>query len=213
MSNTPDVVVCLANRRWSAFYDRSQHLMSHCARERTTVFVEEPELDTTGPDVELSETRTGVITLIPHLPPTLTVDATRRAQRRAIDFALAHLGCARPILWYYAPQAIAYTDHLDAAVTVYDWLEPEHVGDVPSLCLGRSHQRLLDRADVVFTDGEPDHRRLVHHNVHAFGVPTSVDGCAQLTWTDVWAAMWSRVQEASIQRGVLGSQLVAATYS
>jgi hypothetical protein len=179
--------------------------MSHCAQERTTVFVEEPELDTTGPDVEMSETRTGVITLIPHLPPTLTVDATRRAQRRAIDFVLAHLGCTRPILWYYAPHAFAYTDHIDASAIVYDWLEPGTVvDDLPSLWLGQDHQKLLDRADVVFTDGEADHRRLVHHNVHAFGQH-------ERTWKDVWSSMWPHVEEAATTRGNLGSQLLGAT--
>ncbi len=217
MTSAPDVVICLANRRWSGLYDRSQHLMSQCAQERTAVFVEEPEYDSTGPDVELSETRTGVITLIPHVPATSTVEVTRRAQRCAIDFVLAHVGCTRPVLWYYAPQAIAYTDHVDPAAMVYDWLErtPEtaglpadvgsvHDAGVPCLWLGRSHQQVLDRADVVFTDGEPDHRRLVHHNVHPFG---GTDG----TWADVWRAMWSHVEHAIVDRGQLGTQIVSAS--
>lgn len=187
MASTPDVVVCLAHRRWSCFYERSQHLMSQCAQERRAVYVEEPEFDTAGPDVELSETRTGVITLIPHMPPSLTYDAVRRAQRRVLDFVLADLGCWRPVLWYYAPQSLAFTDHVDAGAIVYDWLDFDAHG-VPTLCLGRSHQKLLDRADVVFTDGEPDHRQLVHHNVHPVGPGISAP--------DAWRAMWSRVEEA-----------------
>src|SRR5262249_50085444 len=123
MSSTPDVVVCLAHRRWSCFYERSQHLMSQCAQARHAVYVEEPEFDTCGPDVELSETRPGVITLIPHLPSTLTYDAVRRAQRRAIDLVVAHLGCMHPVLWYYAPQALAFTDHVEARAVVYDWID------------------------------------------------------------------------------------------
>lgn len=191
MPSLPDVVVCLAHRRWSCFYERSQHLMSQCAQERTAIYVEEPEFDTSGPDVELSETRTGVITLIPHLPPTLTYDAVRRAQRRAIDFVLAQHNCHHPVLWYYAPQALAFTDHVDASAIVYDWIDFDLHG-IPTLGMGRSHQKLLDTADVVFTDGEPDHRQLVHHNVHP--MPPG------LTAPEAWTMMWFQVEQAIATR-------------
>jgi UDP-galactopyranose mutase len=194
MPSSPDVVVCLAHRRWSCFYERSQHLMSQCAQERRAIYVEEPEFDTSGPDVELSETRTGVITLIPHLPSTLTYDAVRRAQRRALELVLAHLDCHRPVLWYYAPQAIAFTDHIDASAIVYDWIDFDMHG-IPTLGMGKSHQKLLDTADVVFTDGNPDHRQLVHHNV----VPIGPD----VTAPDAWQMMWGRVEQAIADRAAL----------
>lgn len=191
MPSLPDVVVCLAHRRWSCFYERSQHLMSQCAQERTAIYVEEPEFDTSGPDVELSETRTGVITLIPHLPPTLSYDAVRRAQRRAIDFVLAQHGCHHPILWYYAPQTLSFTDHVDASAIVYDWIDFDMHG-IPTLGMGKSHQKLLDTADVVFTDGEPDHRQLLHHNVHPVG--------PEMTAPEAWSSMWSHVEQAIAKR-------------
>lgn len=141
-----EVVVCLANRRWSCWYDRSQHLMAQCAQERRTVFVEEPEFDSAGPDVEMSETRNGVITLIPHMPFGLTLEAIECAQRRALDFVLAHLGARSPVLWYYAPQALSYTDHIDASAVVYDCTVAG---------TGHRHQQLLERANLVFTPETP----------------------------------------------------------
>jgi UDP-galactopyranose mutase len=162
-----DFVVCLANRRWSCWYDRSQELMSQCARERTTVFVEEPEFDSSGPDVEMSETRSGVITLIPHMPAGLTLEAVERAQRRALDFVLAHLGARRPVVWYYAPQALSFTDHIESSAIVYDCLR-ERAG------IGRRHQQLLQRANLVFTADTP----------------------AAETWPELWRAMWSQVEGA-----------------
>ncbi len=160
-----DLVVCLANRRWSYWYDRSQHLMAQCAQERRAVFVEEPEFDSSGPDVEMSETRNGVITLIPHMPVGLTLEAVERAQRRALDFVLAHLGARNPVLWYYAPQALSYTDHIDAAAVVYDCTRS--VDGV-----GRRHQQLLERASIVFTPETPE-----------------AD-----TWPELWQKMWSQVE-------------------
>jgi UDP-galactopyranose mutase len=193
MPAIPDLVVCLADRRWSCYYDRSQILLSQCARERRAVFVEEPELDTGAPDVELSETRSGVITVIPHMPSGLTRQGRERAQRRAIDFVLAYLGCHRPVLWYYAPKAIAVTDHIDASAVVYDWVEHDQTVEM----LGHRHQQLLQRADVVFTDGPPDHRRLVHHNVHAFA--------GEPSWQDTWRRMWTHVEQAIANRSMYQS--------
>jgi len=168
-----DLVVCLANRRWSCWYDRSQELMSQCARERTTVFVEEPEFDSSGPDVEMSETRTGVITLIPHMPSGLTLEAVERAQRRALDFVLAHLGAQSPVLWYYAPQALSYTDHIETSAVVYDCIRSKRA-------YGRRHQQLIQRANVLFSPDSP----------------------AADNYTDLWRAMWSQVQASmGYQRG------------
>jgi UDP-galactopyranose mutase len=144
--------------------------MAQCARERTTLFVEEPELDSAGPDVELSETRTGVITVIPHMPAGLTLEAIERAQRRALDFVLAHLGARRPVLWYYAPQALSFTDHIDAQAIVYDCTRSMDGK-------GRRHQQLLERADLVFTpDAEAE------------------------SWPALWQQLWSQVMAATEAR-------------
>ena len=160
-----DLVVCLANRRWSCWYDRSQQLMAQCAQERRTIFVEEPEFDSSGPDVEMSETRTGVITLIPHMPAGLTLEAVERAQRRALDFVLAHFGATRPVLWYYAPQSLSFTDHIAASAVVYDCIRAADG-------TGRRHKQLLSRADLVFSPEEP----------------------VATTWPSLWREMWSQVE-------------------
>jgi UDP-galactopyranose mutase len=188
MPRIPDLVVCLAHKRWSAYYDRSQELMAQCARERRVVFVEEPEVDTDGPGVELSETRCGVLTLVPHVSPRATLQDVERAQRRALDFVLAHHDCTNPVLWYYAPKSLSFTEHLDPAAIVYDWVDE---GEHPVPHLGRRAQQLLDRADVVFTD-TADHRQLVHHNV----IPMT----GASSWSEMWTGMWSRVERAIVAR-------------
>lgn len=162
--------------------------MAQCARERRVVFVEEPELDAAAPDVELSETRCGVTTLIPHMPAGMTLPDVESAQKRALDFVLAHYGCLNPVLWYYAPRAQAFTDHIDPAAIVYDWLDE---GPDPVPHLGRRAQQLLDTADIVFTD-TVDHRQLVHHNVFPMTEATS--------WAEMWSDMWAIVERAIVSR-------------
>jgi len=188
MPRIPDLVVCLAHRRWSAYYDRSQELMAQCARQRRVVFVEEPELDTVSPDVELAETRAGVVTLIPHMPSGMTLQDIERAQKRALDFVIAHYGCPNPVLWYYSPKALGFTEHVNAAAIVYDWIDE---GEYPVPHIGHRAQQLLDCADVVFTDTF-DHRQLVHHNV----VPMLEAG----SWREMWTDMWSTVERAITAR-------------
>jgi hypothetical protein len=175
----PDSVVCFGIRRWTRDYDRAQHLMSQCAKERRVIYVEEPEHDVDGPDVEMAETRTGVITLIPHLPAGMERADVERAQKRALDFALAYYDCYRPVLWYYAPQALVFAQHIDAAALVYDWVDEDTQ-------IGRYHQQLLGIADLVFTDTR-DHRQLVHHNVHPTDGPQ--------TWPELWSQMWRAVEQ------------------
>jgi hypothetical protein len=190
MPRVPDLVVCLGHRRWSSYYDRSQELMAQCARERRVVFVEEPELtsDRDAPGVELAETRSGVVTLIPHMAAELTLQEIQRRQRRALDFVLAHYNCTNPVLWYYAPKALEFTDHIDAAAIVYDWVD---FGADPVPHVGRRAQQLLDRADVVFTD-TADHRQLVHHNVFPMTEASS--------WAEMWTEMWAIVERAIVAR-------------
>jgi hypothetical protein len=174
----PDSVVCFGIRRWTRDYDRAQHLMSQCAQERRVIYVEEPEYDVEGPDIEMAETRTSVITLVPHLPPGMARADIERAQKRALDFTLAYHDCDRPVLWYYDPRALAYSEHVDAVALVYDWSDEETQ-------VGPHAQKLLGVADLVFTDTR-DHRQLVHHNVQA------TDGIE--TWPELWSQMWSSVE-------------------
>src|SRR5262245_14002219 len=67
----PDLV-CLSHLRWNFVYQRPQHLMSRCARQRRVFFVEEPIFEPpkkrSSPHVDLTLCPSGVCVVVPRLP-------------------------------------------------------------------------------------------------------------------------------------------------
>src|SRR5215813_11609511 len=66
----PDLV-CVSHLRWDFVYQRPQHLMSRCARERRIFFIEEPVFGNSSMRFDMRETESGVNVVVPHLPDGL----------------------------------------------------------------------------------------------------------------------------------------------
>jgi UDP-galactopyranose mutase len=96
-------------------------------------------------------------------------------QRDLLAQFLEEQDIRRPILWYYTPMALAFTDGLPVAATVYDCMdELSAFAGAPPAMLERERE-LFRRADIVFTGGYRlyEAKRAHHPQVHAF--PSSVD--------------------------------------
>jgi glycosyltransferase involved in cell wall biosynthesis len=168
----PISVLCLSHLRWSFAAQRPHQLLSRCARDRPTVFFEEPVFDTSAPILELNHTDEGVLVAVPHLAPNMRRRQIEAVQRDMFDRVLMKLGDSRPVLWYYTPMALGFTDHVKARAVVYDCMnELTLVHDAPPE-LTQRERLLFERADVVFTDGHSlcRHKRRTtrHRNVHPF---------------------------------------------
>ena len=171
-------ILCLSHLRWNFVYQRPQHLLARCACARPVIYVEEPRRDAPAPHLELEPTPCGVIVAIPHLPPGMSPALADAAQRAMIDRLLAReLGGQRPVLWYYTPMAIPFTQHVKARAIVYDCMDELSLFDGAPPELAARERVLLAHADVVFTGGHSlyEHKRATsrHCNIHAF--PSSVD--------------------------------------
>lgn len=175
MPGAPPAVLCLSHLRWDFVYQRPQHLLSRCAREREVMFFEEPKHDSARPELELRETPAGVRTAVPHLPPGLSAAHTESALRQMVDTLLEGGGATEPILWYYTPLALGFTDHVKSAAVIYDCMDELSLFHGAPPALAAYEKRLLQRADVVFTGGQSlyEHKRHLHHNIYPF--PSSVD--------------------------------------
>lgn len=146
-------VVCLSHVRWQRDYERPHHLLSRCARDHRVLFFEPPELDHDEVAIEVSETRTGVLTVIPHLPAGLDEQTMENELREIVNRVLTDLGDSYPVLWYYDPMALAFTDHLEASAVVYDRLDASELA--PSGTRALRESALLKRADLVFEADDP----------------------------------------------------------
>lgn len=169
-------LICFSHLRWNFVYQRPQHLLSRCARDRRVVFFEEP-IREDSPEARLALARdaSGVLIAVPHLPRACSDEEEVFSLRALLDALIASERLRPRVLWYYTPMALAFSDHLTPARIVYDCMDELSAFAGAPAGLRRAEQALLARAHVVFTGGVSlfEAKRHLHPNIHAF--PSSVD--------------------------------------
>lgn len=168
-------ILCFSHLRWHFVTQRPQHLLTRAARSRRVFFWEEPVEDGDAPEggrLEVMEEGERLWVIKPHVRPGTDALACQRELLRQL---LADFAVHSYVAWYYTPMALAFTDELRPAVTVYDCMDElsGFMGAPPEL--REREAELFRRADVVFTGGMSlfESKRRQHGNVHAF--PSSID--------------------------------------
>jgi UDP-galactopyranose mutase len=97
------------------------------------------------------------------------------AQKALLDNMLKSMQVNKYILWYYSPMAFGWSDHLDPQLIIYDCMDELSAFKFAPLLLVQREQKLLQKADVVFTGGQSlyEAKKHLHHNIHLF--PSSID--------------------------------------
>ncbi|OYW10171.1 MAG: glycosyl transferase [Rhodospirillales bacterium 12-71-4] len=170
------MLLCLSHLRWDFVMQRPQHLMSRAAGTMDVVFFEEPVFrPVAAPALELSTQPSGVLRAVPVLPEGLGTDSTLAALRDLLDGLLQDRAPPRLVAWFYTPMALGFADHLRPDVTVYDCMDELSAFRGAPRAMLAMEQRLLDRADLVFTGGRSlyEAKRGRHAQVHCF--PSSID--------------------------------------
>jgi UDP-galactopyranose mutase len=171
----PPDVICLSHLRWNFVFQRPQHLMTRCARDRRVFFVEEPEFGSELTPSLRCEAAGAVTIVVPQLAADMPPDASRAALRQLLDGMLHTHGISDYLLWYYTPMALAFTDHLTPVTVVYDCMDELAAFKGAPAILKHLEAELMDRADLVLTGGQSlyEAKRHQHRNIHPF--PSSVD--------------------------------------
>lgn len=173
--HVPDLV-CFTHLRWDFVFQRPQHLMTRWAREHRVFYVEEPVFDSSTPRLDITTRDCGVHVVVPHLPPGLQQAEYTALQEALIqDDLFLEFGVTDYILWYYTPMALAFTQHLEPLVLVYDCMDELSAFKNAPRDLPMLEADLLELADVVFTGGASlyEARCKLHKNIHPF--PSSID--------------------------------------
>lgn len=173
--DVPDLV-CLSHLRWDFVYQRPQHLLSRCAQQRRTFFVEEPIFEGDRPGrLEINKRDCGVWVVVPYLPIGLSEEEIIAQQERLLEELFAKFEIVNPILWYYTPMSLAFTQHLQSVAVVYDCMDELSAFKGASPALRTLEAQLFKQADLVFTGGYSlyEAKRSQHPHVHAF--PSSID--------------------------------------
>ena len=167
-------LVCFSHLRWNFVYQRPQHLMSRCARERRVFFIEEPEGSDTPAYMKMEKDPSGVIVVKPFVPFGLNEEETNTTMQKLVDQLFAE-EIREFILWYYTPMALTFSRHLNPALTVYDCMDELSLFKGAPVKLQDLEKELISRADLIFTGGQTlyEGKRNGHDNVYLF--PSSID--------------------------------------
>lgn len=168
-------VICLSHLRWDFVYQRPQHLLGRCARERRVFFVEEPRDDRRGTWMHFGNRPEGVWVVMPHLTPGMDSDGANATQKRLLDDFLAAWNITNYVLWYYTPMALDFTRHLTPRAVVYDCMdELSAFADAPPALREREGE-LLQKADLVFTGGPSLYEAKKDRHPRVFAFPSSIE--------------------------------------
>ena len=171
----PDLV-CLSHLRWDWVFQRPQHLMTRCARERRVFYVEEPvSHDGDTPALEMSLRDNGVCVVIPKVPARADAAEETRLLEQLMDDLLHTCGVRDYILWYYTPMALPWTRRMKPLLRVYDCMDELSSFAGAPAALRDLETEMFERAGLVFTGGQSlyEAKSNRHPSVHAF--PSSID--------------------------------------
>jgi glycosyltransferase involved in cell wall biosynthesis len=177
MPNTTSTdLVCFSHLRWNFVYQRPQHLLSRFAKQFRVFFVEEPIFDASGdPHLEVNSPVENLFVVVPHLPGGKHDEEYTTQQKELLSKLFIDKEIINYFFWYYTPMSLAFTDHFNPVVIVYDCMdELSAFKFAPQALKDREHE-LFTKADLVFTGGYSlyEAKKHKHPDVHAF--PSSID--------------------------------------
>lgn len=169
-------LLCFSHLRWNFVYQRPQHLLSRFAQYHRVFIIEEPVFDAPSGFYEIyQDPASNVWVMTPHLPHELKPGDTIDGCRSLLDLLIESMDIRDPLLWYYSPMALSYSDHLRTKLVVYDCMDELSAFKFAPPELRQQESQLLQKADIVFTGGYHlfEAKRHLHSNIHAF--PSSID--------------------------------------
>ena len=168
-------LVCFSHLRWDFVFQRPQHLMTRCAKDRRVFFIEEPVYGNHSMRLEVREDK-GVNVVVPQLPNGLCSEIAITAVMKEMTRQLfIDQQIKEYVFWYYTPMAMRFTDHLKPNASVYDCMDELSAFKGANSQLPMLERELFQHVDLVFTGGQSlyEAKCTQHPGVHAF--PSSID--------------------------------------
>ena len=193
-------LICFSHLRWNFVYQRPQHLMSRFAKEQRVFFFEEPVYDAPSQYNEIYEDPVSKVYVVtPHI--TSSVTDANESLRHLLKLFMSAMQIDNFIAWYYTPLALAFTDDLKPALTVYDCMDELSMFKFASPAIKEWEAELFKRADLVFTGGVHlyEAKKSSHKRIYPF--PSGIDIDHFMEARDI---MKDPVDQASIPKPRIG---------
>jgi glycosyltransferase involved in cell wall biosynthesis len=178
-------LVCISHLRWDFVWQRPQHLLTRFADDYAVYFVEEP-IATPG----LKESHLEVLPA-QHAPQVTVIrlrwpadhpywighgiPGVQAVYEQLLLRFFSQLHITSDILWLYTPMAAPFVDTLPHDTLIFDAMDQlsAFLGAPPELIA--QEQRLLPRADLVFTGGVSLYEAKKPFNSQTYCFPSGVD--------------------------------------
>lgn len=170
-------LLCFSHLRWNFVFQRPQHLLTRAAQTYQVLFMEEPIFQEMQAAYRLERhpQPSGVTVLVPVIRAGSNHEQVMAAQRAVVDEIVDSLDRVPDVFWYYTPMALAFSNHVEPGIRIYDCMDELSAFRGAPVELVEQEKALFACADLVFTGGQSlyESKRRRHHDVHAF--PSSVD--------------------------------------
>lgn len=170
-------VLCFSHLRWDFVYQRPQHLLSRFAeRGQRVFFIEEPIfLETGEPHLVITPREENLFVVVPQFPHGTDGEQTKNVLTSLLNDLIETNSIRDFISWYYTPMMLSWSADLKPLATVFDSMDELSLFKFAPPDLLANEEKLLAKADVVFTGGQSlfEAKKDRHQNIHAF--PSSID--------------------------------------
>ncbi|WP_237028640.1 glycosyltransferase family 1 protein [Pedobacter steynii] len=166
----------MSHLRWDFVYQRPQHLLTRFAKQTSVFFYEEPVLDGNEESfLSVSQREENLHIVVPHLQRGLNEEQIAVALTALFDQFIADFDLEQTLFWYYTPMALTYTAKYRPKAIVYDCMDELSGFKFAHSQIRVYEQRLLEKADIVFTGGHSLYqaKKQYHENIHPF--PSSIE--------------------------------------
>ena len=172
----PTDVVCLSHLRWDFVYQRPQHLMSRFAANGRVFYFEEPIYIDGETHLEIGERGENLFVCVPHIKHQDGIEkGTYEIEREMLDELIKTNKIENFIEWFYTPMALEFADHLKPAVTIFDCMDELSAFKFAPPELLANEQKVIDRADLVFTGGQSLYEAKKDRHARVYAFPSSID--------------------------------------
>lgn len=170
----PSALICFSHLRWNFVYQRPQHLMSRFCNVMKVLFIEEPYFGDSN-YFEVTNPEKNLWVVVPQFKTGSSEADIIQRQKVFIKELICSMNIETYVAWYYTPMALAISDDLKPALTVFDCMDELSAFKFAPQRLKDLEKELMQNADVVFTGGYSlyEAKKHQHTNIHPF--PSSID--------------------------------------
>lgn len=172
----PKNLICFSHLRWDFVFQRPQHLLSRFAKDLQVYFFEEPIFDADDVDyLSISIKKDNLKVITPHLLKGQPENKLMAVTEELLTSFFQDTNLKDWIFWYYSPMALQFSEKFKPRLIIYDCMDELSAFKFAPVTITALEQKLMSKADLVFTGGHSlyEAKKAQHH--HIFPFPSSID--------------------------------------